>query len=67
MTDTGLADHLPHDAGLLLVDGVEDAAAAVCEVTGDPALHSKAARNLAEEHLDSDQVLDRALRAMELT
>jgi hypothetical protein len=66
MTDTGLADHLPHDAGLLLVDGLDDAAAAVREVTGDPALHSKAARNLAEEHLDSDQVLDRALRALEL-
>jgi hypothetical protein len=67
MTDTGLSDHLPHDAGLLLVDGVDDASDAVREVTEDPVRHSKAARALAEEHLDSDLVLDRALRALELT
>lgn len=67
MTDTGLAGHLPTGDGLLLVDDVDDAVAAVTELVADPGHHSAAARSLAEEHLDSDRVIARALHALELT
>jgi hypothetical protein len=40
---------------------VEEAASAIDEVEGDWERHSRAARELAREHLDSDRVLPRLL------
>lgn len=66
-SDTGLADHLPLGEGLLAFADLDGAAAALDTVLDDLGHHSTAARALAEEHLDSDAVLTRALTALELT
>ena len=62
--DTGFAESLPAGEGLLRFETVEEAAAAVAEVEADPARHGRAARELAEEHLDSRQVLPRLLERL---
>jgi hypothetical protein len=62
--DTGFAAALPTGEGLLAFSGVEEAAAAVEEVEADPARHGRAARQVAEEHLDSRQVLERLLQRL---
>jgi hypothetical protein len=46
---------------LLAFTTVDEAAAAIREVEGDYAQHSKAARALAEEYFDSDRVLTRLI------
>lgn len=61
--ETGWSEHLPSGAGLLKFSTVEEAAEAVCLVAADEAAHSRAARAVAEEHLDSDRVLGRILQA----
>lgn len=66
-SDTGLADHLPLGEGLLTFTDLDGAVAALDTVLDDLGRHSTAARALAEEHLDSDAVLTRALTALELT
>lgn len=60
--ETGFSLHLPTGAGLLSFETSDDALAAIEELRGDYARHSKAARLLAEEHFDSDKVLPRLLR-----
>ena len=59
--DTGLSGLYPTGRGLLTFATLEEAAGAVAEVRGNPAMHSRAARALAEEHFDSDRVLGRLL------
>lgn len=59
--DTGLAGLLPTGEGVVTFDTPLEAAAAVAEVTADPARHGAAARAIAEEHFDSDIVLGRLL------
>jgi hypothetical protein len=59
--DTGIAELYPVGEGLLTFDNAEMAAAAVDDVAGDYARHSKAARALAEEHFESSLVLGRLL------
>lgn len=59
--DTGVADHLPLGDGLLVFDGVDEAAAALEAVEADYARHAGAARQLAIEHFDSARVLTRLL------
>lgn len=59
--NTGFADSLPVGEGLLEFDGIEEAAAMVEEVEMDPDRHGRAARRLAEEHLDARKVLPRLL------
>ena len=51
---------LPTGEGLLAFNDVEDAVAAIEEIRGGYQRHAGAARALAEEHLDSDRVLDPA-------
>jgi hypothetical protein len=65
-SDTGLDDRLTGD-GLLTFTDLDGATAAVCRVMEDLPVQSKAARALAEEHLDSDLVLGNALAAVGLT
>jgi hypothetical protein len=57
MQDTGIRAHLPCGAGLLAVDSVEDAAEALADVNGNWEEHSKAARSIAVEFLDSPKVM----------
>jgi len=55
--DTGFGGSLPLGEGLLVFVTAETAAAAVAEVEADPIRHGRAARELAEAHLDARKVL----------
>ena len=55
--DTGFGRRLPTGAGLFAFSTVDEAVAAVEEVAGDYERHRRAAREIAEAHLDSDLVL----------
>jgi len=57
--DTGWTANHPSGEGLLCFATLEEAAAAVEDVASAPARHARAARELAEEHFDSDRVLTR--------
>jgi hypothetical protein len=59
--DTGLSGLLPTGEGLLTFATVEQAVGAIGELARDYARHSRAARELAESHLDSRRVLIRLL------
>ena len=60
--DTGFGERLPTGAGLFDFASVGDALAAAESIRGDYGRHSRAARAIAEEFLDSDRVLTRLLR-----
>jgi hypothetical protein len=57
--ETGFSRFLPTGDGLFSFEGAGDVAAAIDEVERDYSRHAAAARDLAEEHLDSDKVLER--------
>lgn len=59
--DTGLPGQLSSGEGLLAYSRPEEAAAAARRIIADPVAHATAARQIAEEHLDSDRVLGRLL------
>jgi glycosyltransferase involved in cell wall biosynthesis len=59
--DTGFSQFIPTGEGLFAFDDEDGALAAIEAVRRDYARHSRAARQLAEEHLDSDRVLARLL------
>ena len=59
--DTGLAGLYPLGEGLLTFRTLDEAAAGVEEIRANYALHSRAARELAEAYFDSDTVLTRLL------
>jgi hypothetical protein len=59
--DTGFAEQIPVGEGLLAFSTLEQAIAAVNNVLLDYEAHSQAARALAEQHFDSDVVLERLL------
>ncbi len=61
MQDTGFSDHLPCGDGLFAVRTVEEAAAALEEINRDHERHSRAARELAAEYLDTSNVLGKFL------
>jgi phosphotransferase family enzyme len=60
--DTGFGDRLPTGAGLFAFASVEDVVDAAKTIRRDYGRHSRAARAIAEEFLDSDLVLKRLLR-----
>jgi hypothetical protein len=62
--DTGLGESLPTGAGLFLFTTQEEALAAIEGLNRDYARHSRAARAIAEEYLDSDRVLGDLLQAV---
>ncbi len=59
--DTGPSSFLPADEGLLRFSSPEGAAEALASVNRDYERHCRAARELAEAHFDSRQVLARIL------
>ena len=62
--NTGFSDYLPTGAGLLAFDDLDGALAGVDDVERDWSGHSRAARAVAEEHLDSRVVLTRLLERL---
>ena len=62
--DTGFGGALPTGSGLLSFSNPDEAAAALEEVLAHPAEHERAARALAEEHLDARLVLGRLLERL---
>jgi hypothetical protein len=62
--DTGFGDVLPTGEGLLAFTTVDDAVAGIEALREEPERHARAARRIAEEHLDSDRVLGRLLEAV---
>jgi len=61
LQDTGFSDHLPCGEGLFAVDDADQAAAAIAEIEGDWARHSRAAQEIAREHLAAPRVLGQLL------
>jgi hypothetical protein len=59
--DTGLNGLLPTGEGLVTFTDLDDAVAGVEAIAGDWHRHARAARDLAEEHFESDLVLGRLL------
>jgi hypothetical protein len=62
--DTGFGAALPIGRGLLAFSDVDSAADALARVEADWHAHARAARRIAEEHLDSDRVLPKLLDAV---
>jgi Phosphotransferase enzyme family len=60
--DTGFGERLPVGAGLFAFTDVDDVLAAIEAIRFDYGRHARAARAIAEEHLDSRLVLTRLLR-----
>lgn len=61
--DTGFAPVIPVGEGVLVFRTLDEAIAGIREVEANYARHADAARAVAEEHFDSDQVLGRLLEA----
>jgi hypothetical protein len=59
--DTGFSDVLPVGEGILPFRTLVEAVAGIRSVVKDYQRHSKAARQIAEEYFDADQVLSRLL------
>jgi hypothetical protein len=62
--DTGISELYPVGEGLLTFDHPDGAAAALEEVSAHYGRHSHAARELAEQHFDSDIVIGRVLQGL---
>lgn len=58
---TGIELHLQTGKGLLTFATMEEAVAGIEEINGNYSLHSRAAREIAEEYFDSDRVLAKIL------
>jgi glycosyltransferase involved in cell wall biosynthesis len=61
--ETGFDGLLPTGKGLFSVRDTDEAVAAIHEIRSDYQTHSSAARQIAQEHFDSDVVLRRVLAA----
>jgi hypothetical protein len=55
--DTGFGSRLPTGEGLLAFAGLDGAEAGIAEVAGDYPRHRRAARRIAEDHLDAGKVM----------
>jgi hypothetical protein len=63
MEETGFSDHFPVGKGVIVFQNIEEAVAGVAEIDSNYQLHSKAARDFAEEFLDSRKCLNAMLDA----
>jgi hypothetical protein len=66
MQETGFSAHLPSGRGLFAVRTVDEAAAAINEVSGDYERHSIWARDIAIEYLDTQKVLGKFLHEISM-
>jgi hypothetical protein len=64
LQETGFSEHLPCGRGLFAAHSPDEAAAALEEVQGNYPQHTKWARELAREYLDTRVVLGRLLREL---
>jgi hypothetical protein len=64
LQDTGFSEHVPVGEGLLAYDSVDGAAAAIDAVAAEYDRHRRAARQIAEDVLDSDKVLRELLACL---
>ena len=62
--ETGFSELYPAGSGLLAFDDLDGAVSCVEQVAGDYERHSRAARQVAVEHFDSDKVLRRLLNEL---
>jgi glycosyltransferase involved in cell wall biosynthesis len=62
--DTGISELYPVGEGLLTFGEPAEAAEAIGQVSADYERHSRAARELAEQHFGSDVVVGRVLREL---
>ncbi len=62
--ETGFSELYPAGSGLLAFDDLDGAVSCAEQVAEDYARHSRAAREVAEEHFDSDKVLRRLLNEL---
>ena len=65
--ETGFSRYLPTGDGLFAFRTAEDVLAGIDALRRDYPRHARAARAVAEEHFDSDQVLSRLLRRIGAT
>jgi Glycosyl transferases group 1 len=63
--ETGFSRFFPTGEGLFAFETSDDVLAAIEELRRDYPRHSQAARALAEEHFDSDKVLERFIRRVD--
>jgi hypothetical protein len=64
--DTGFGAYLPVGEGLFAFEKMEDALEIILKIEADYPRHAKAARAIAEEHFDSDKVLGKILKELDL-
>jgi len=62
LQETGFSAHIPCGEGLFAANTPEEAADALDEISANYPRHSKRAREIAEEHLDSPKVIGRMLK-----
>ena len=62
--ETGFSRYLPTGEGLFAFNNSDDALKAIEELRRDYSRHARKARAIAEEHFDSDKVLDRLLEKL---
>jgi hypothetical protein len=60
--DTGFSRNLPCGEGLIPFRTLDEAVAGAQAIAAEPECHAHAARAVAEEHFDSDAILDTFLR-----
>jgi hypothetical protein len=61
--DTGFKHHIPIGSGLITFTDLDEASAGVAEIDGNYPRHARAARELAEEHLNAEKWLRSMLAA----
>jgi hypothetical protein len=64
--DTGIRELYPTREGLLVFSNMDEAAEGAERICRDYDAHCRAARRVAEEHFDSDKVLSRLLRELDV-
>jgi hypothetical protein len=62
--ETGFSERYPSGEGLIAFTGLDGARAGIEAVRGDPARHSRAAREIAAEYFDAGKVLGRLLERL---
>ncbi|HEY3395233.1 MAG TPA: hypothetical protein VGK58_21205 [Lacipirellulaceae bacterium] len=64
--DTGIRELYPAREGLVMFSNMDEAVEGVERICRDYDAHCRAARRVAEEHFDSDKVLSRLLRELDV-